>query len=951
MTDGSIYVCGNTRTASGQYNIVIIKYNSSGTEQWTRIYNGTGNFDDIAVSIISDSNQNIYVGGYSYGAGSGYDFVLLKYNSSGDSLWVKRWNGSSNSDDYLQSISLTSGGDIIAAGASFDVKTSNDFIILKYNPAGSLQWTQKYDGTQSGDDQVSCLKTDTQNNIYVCGKSSGSGTGYDYALIKYNSAGGKQWVERYTGLSANDDIPVSVDVDVNGNVFITGYSWQGNSFFDFATIKYNSGGALQWTRYYNGPANFIDKAVDIKADTDGNTYVTGQTIKSDGTNDIVSLKYNSSGTVQWTKTYDGPGGLDDIPVMMKIDLSGSVFVIGSSYSYFFGLCGTTDYVILKYNFSGTIQWDTRYDGSGKGPDEATYQAIDNKGNSYTTGFSFDNISGFDYATLKYNSTGLPLWAVRYDGGNGIDKPAGIAVDNSGYFYLTGSSIGIGIGYEIATVKYDSNGDLSWERRYNGVGNADDFASAMIVDGSGNIYITGYSDGVGTGKDYITLKYNSAGTLQWVSRYNGPGNSNDFAAALAADPSGNVYVTGRSIGSGTLEDFATVKYNSSGAQQWVSRYNGAANDTDEAIGIALAMNGSVTVTGKSKSSGLNYDIITVNYNSSGSQQWISAYDGTANSNDEACSVVTDNSGNLYVSGSSKNIGTGFDMTTIKYNPSGSRLWASVYNGTANGNDKSSASCIDNAGNLYVTGSCEDAGSSLNFCTIKYSGTGQTMWTRKYNHIDNDTDRASSVIVDNNGNVYVAGFSKDLEGGKDYLTIKYEQDKVLQLNSLIEARYDESTDRMIPDTLKIYLRNSVSPYNKADSSVAVPDSSGSGLFYFFNAQSSQKYYLVINHKNSLETWSSAAQNFTSGSINYDFTLSASQSYGNNSRQKGNRFCIYSGDVNKNGSIDVIDISIVDNAVYNFESGYSISDLNGDMTVDAIDITFIDNNAFNFVSLIRP
>ncbi|MBE0433897.1 SBBP repeat-containing protein, partial [candidate division WOR-3 bacterium] len=104
-------------------------------------------------------------------------------------------------------------------------------------------------------------------------------------------------------------------------------------------------------------------------------------------------------------------------------------------------------------------------------------------------------------------------------------------------------------------------DTAWVGRYNGPGNDYDEATSLAVDEQGNVYVTGSSIGSGTSLDYATIKYDSAGVEQWVQRYNGPANGDDWATSLAVDGQGNVYVTGPSIGSGTSLDYATIKYDS------------------------------------------------------------------------------------------------------------------------------------------------------------------------------------------------------------------------------------------------------------------------------------------------------------------------------------------------------------------------------------------------------
>jgi uncharacterized delta-60 repeat protein len=319
-------------------------------------------------------------------------------------------------------------------------------------------------------------------------------------------------------------------------------------------------------------------------------------------------------------------------------------------------------------------------------------------------------------------------------------------------------------------------DTAWVRRYNGPGNGYDEAHAIALDDVGNVYVTGYSTGSGTGSDYATIKYNSDGDTIWVQRYNGPGNNNDWAYSLAVDGQGNVYVTGYSTGSGTSYDYATIKYNSAGVEQWVQRYNGPGNDYDVANAIAVDGQGNVYVTGISRGSTTFYDYATIKYNSDGDTIWVRRYDGPGNSDDGAYSLAVDGQGNVYVTGYSVGSGIYLDYATIKYNSAGVEQWVAGYNGPGNSDDVARSLAVDGQGNVYVTGISRGSTTFYDYATIKYNSAGVEQWVQRYNGPGNGSDWAYSLAVDGQGNVYVTGYSAGTSAypyNYDYATIKYVQ----------------------------------------------------------------------------------------------------------------------------------------------------------------------------------
>src|SRR6266545_1253877 len=361
----------------------------------------------------------------------------------------------------------------------------------------------------------------------------------------------QDWVRNYS--SGNDPefaFAYAVAVDASGNVYVTGSSYGPNGLADYATVKYSNSGHTLWVQRYNGPEDNWDAATELALDASGNVYVTGH---SYGSNDFdyVTIKYSSSGTQEWVAHYDGPANSEDWPNALAVDASGNVYVTGDSRE---GSPNLSDYVTVKYSPSGVQRWAARYSALY---DYATALAVDASGNVYVTGYSYGSGSYYDFATIKYNARGRLRWVARYNGG--IDDLAyALAVDASGNVYVTGESGAVGKGSDYGTVKYDDRGVQAWVARYNGPGNSTDVANAIALDASGDVYVTGESEGSGTVADFATLKYSASGVRQWIARYNGPGNTFDTATALALDGSGNVFVTGRSDKVGGSV-YTTIKY--------------------------------------------------------------------------------------------------------------------------------------------------------------------------------------------------------------------------------------------------------------------------------------------------------------------------------------------------------------------------------------------------------
>jgi hypothetical protein len=358
--------------------------------------------------------------------------------------------------------------------------------------------------------------------------------------------------------------------------------------------------------------------------------------------------------------------------------------------------------------------------------------------------------------VKYDPNGNVLWA-KSAPGSGNDYFSNISSDASGNVYVTGGFYGGNITFGtttftnsgILTVKYDSNGNVLWATSAGG-NNYDEIARAIANDASGNVYITGTfrssslsfgaitlanADTTGNSWDIFIAKYDSNGALLWARSEVGTGTQWEFANDISTDSTGNVYVTGR--------------------------YNGL-----------TCTFGTTTLTNTQGGDPLRFDIFIVKYASDGSVQW--ATSGGGIQNDQANSITTDASGNVYVTGSFTsptiafgsttltNSGTAnADMYIVKYSPNGSVIWANTAEGDLH--DDVISICTDTYGSVYITGSFESPTITFGSTTltnsgsgyydmylVKYAPDGTVLWATSF------ADGSSvSVCTDISGNVYLAG----------------------------------------------------------------------------------------------------------------------------------------------------------------------------------------------------
>jgi len=376
---GNLYITGNTNVSINNFDMITIKYNSSGNQLWERHHSiGLGN--DYGRIIAADSNQDVIVCGWGDGLSA---TTLIKYNSAGDSLWTEIYQRSST-HNYVVDMKLDSIGNIYlllnTAQSGYDEAT-----ILKYLPNGSLQYERHYSfGAGYTNEPYNLILDD--DCFYVSMRSSNGTIGFTnllkYDIISFDTIRSSRiydgWVHDMTK-------------DNSHNIIITG---EANSSLGYYTAKFNSQGDTLWSRTYPRTP-FNTWASFVLTDSEDNVFVSGQS----SLDSIITIKYNPDGIKIWDAFLAGPGYAINRPSTMIIDNENNCYVAGiisNSLSY-------TQYFTSKYNPAGDQLWTMTYNPSENHHDVLNGMAKDNYDNIYVTGISW-GINHFDCTTIKYSKT-------------------------------------------------------------------------------------------------------------------------------------------------------------------------------------------------------------------------------------------------------------------------------------------------------------------------------------------------------------------------------------------------------------------------------------------------------------------------------------------------------------------------------------------------------------------
>ncbi|HKR07092.1 MAG TPA: SBBP repeat-containing protein, partial [Bacteroidia bacterium] len=694
--------------------------------------------------------------------------------------------------------------------------------IIANSQSPSFEWAKSIGGP-TGSAEGNSVTVNSAQYVYTTGSfqgkadfDPGSATFYlnssgsdDVFVSKFNSGGTIMWAKQMGG--AASDVGKSIAVDGSGNVYTTGYfsgtadfdpgagvfnltSFGGNDIF---ISKLDLSGNFVWAKQLGGIGDDVGNSIAV--DGAGNVYTTGNfnltadfdpgagtfNLSSAGGIDIFITELNASGNLVWAKRLGET--TTDYGNSLAIDALSNVYITGlfsntldcdpGAGTFNLTAVGSSDIFIDKLDASGNFVWAKQLGGINA--DYGNSIAVDGPGNIYTTGFfhgtgDFDPGAGTfnlisagnaDIFISKLDGSGNFVWAKQF-GGTAYDYAYSIKVDGAGNVYTTGrfqgtsdfdpgaavSNLVASGDWDVFISKLNTSGNYIWAKSLGGQGF--ESGNSIAVDGGGYVITTGSFSGLtdfDPGPAVYNVSYSPNNFWEFISKLDASGNflwaksggssSSPYAKSVTTDGSGNVYTTGYFYG---IVDF------------------------DPGAGVFTLTNATYGNIG---------DIFISKLDASGNFAWAIRLGGIGH--DEASSLVTDASGNIFVTGYFNDTvdfdpGPGiYNLTTVnskdafilKLDASGNFIWAKQIGGPTSV-VKGISIVSDGSGNVYTTGTFYngitdfDPGSGTFYLTpsststfiSKLDASGNFAWAK----MATSSVEASAIALDPTGYVYTTGY---------------------------------------------------------------------------------------------------------------------------------------------------------------------------------------------------
>jgi hypothetical protein len=409
---GDVVVTGVMRTPTTGQDIVTIKYAADGTLRWWAPYDGPAGRTDEPVDVIVDRFGYTYVGGTSRGIQSlteSNDGVVLKYYPTGDTAWVRRYEGAEASSDVLNGLAVDGQRNVFAAvrRVRSSTLTMNELVTTKYYPNGLHAWSETFNVHRWSE----CLgiTADSDGNALLAGwiwLGSGNPDLDFFSMMKYDPSGNLEWFTIHRDSLADGGYPEDYAVDASGNFAAAGSVRKLTGEDIIATAKFDKDGGLLWVRELTLADYEEPEGVKIATDSDGNVFWAALAWTNASDDDIIAVKYNANGDSAWVRAIGLPE--DQEPVALAVDDAGCLYIVaGTEITPGFG-----GILVVKLDPDGNTEWSVT--SSGDAEECWPYDiAVDHDRNVVVTGSVYPSSSISTITTVKYRQQGAT--AVRGSG--------------------------------------------------------------------------------------------------------------------------------------------------------------------------------------------------------------------------------------------------------------------------------------------------------------------------------------------------------------------------------------------------------------------------------------------------------------------------------------------------------------------------------------------------------
>lgn len=731
--------------------LIMAPWGQAQVPAWKATYDGQGSGVDAGMSVVPCPD-----GGFVTVGTAGHAMAVLKYSASGKTLWQKTVQPPPNSYAYfLFKARPDSIGNVIIISCLAVDSSDIDFSIFKISADGRLMWTRMFDGGSKLRDFVHDLDIDHNGNAYVTGEALISPNNSEFVTLKYSPDGSLQWERRFnrTGPGAYGGRTLKLTSD--GQLYVAGVGPRNAVSSSCIILLYDSLGNLQWSKEYLGPGNLSSGNLVLSVDENGNAYVAGSANFA-GYADLLVVKYSIKGDVIWATPYGTPGPVNDTLQASVADAHGDVYLAARCHTPY-GWGYKLDYLVVKMTTDGNVAWARRYDGPTNGNDTPSCIAVSGDGCVYVSGVTNTYEGRNDYGTVKYSATGDLVWARHYSNDQYSDDYANsICVASNGHVVVTGQSKGTYSEDDIATVAYSPDGTQEWVNRFDSTGGQPDYARIVDADAGNNIIAAGSSYGYQTGNNGVVIKYSPVGQQMWIHRRDVP---NSYFGAIAPISDGNLLVAGTALGAAEI-----TKLSQTGVVEWVASYQ-LPDSSYTASDIAIGSLGDFYVV----LDGIHYEPLeqrssVVRFDHNGTMLWVRDI-GTTSQLTYSPSLALAPSGDIVLLQMYSDVSSsGYYLRGL--DADGHERWVTTYVEPEYSHSQTILA-LDSLGRPHVA--LESGGG---FTVVLYDSSGQQIWQSRYIDPINQNATLSDSVVDAEGNTLVTGTVADQSTGYDCLTLRYD-----------------------------------------------------------------------------------------------------------------------------------------------------------------------------------